>query len=493
MATVRAMRFVPVVVVALVAGLLLAAGCGGGSTLSAGSSADDVAGIVPANVPLLVAVETDSESAQWQQADELLDKFPGKQRLLDSLQEELSDEALDIEQDVVPALGDETYLAFLDFEHEGANVVGLTQPRDQAKFDALLEKADEPLQTREVDGWTLVAESEAALDRFTAAGEKLADAAWFADAQARVEDEALVTVFANGAAIHDAVRESLPEGCKVPEAYGRLEYATAFLAAEDDGVRFRLAAAGDGVQDLLQGESLLSRVPAGAFAYLGSPGFDSSLFDAGDLADCDLDSQGLPGAQGIPDVTNFLGIKVEGLADLFSGGFALSAKRGAIIPEVTLLLAPEDEAKAVATLDKLAGSLAAFGTLEVQRRQVGDVDARALALGPVTLLWGAGDGKVVVTTSPAGFDALTGGGDSLEDDDDFRGALDAAGVGEGDEVFVYLDLEELIPLAELLAGLSNQSVPPDVLENLEPLGTLLVWGDLSDPNDVEAGAFLAIR
>ena len=45
----------------------------------------------------------------------------------------------------------------------------------------------------------------------------------------------------------------------------------------------------------------------------------------------------------------------------------------------------------------------------------------------------------------------------------------------------------------MLAGLRNQSVPPDVLENLEPLDTLLVWGDLSDPNDVEAGAFLAIR
>ena len=487
------MRFVPMLCVGLVAVLLIAAGCGGGSTLAAGSSADEVAGIVPASVPLLVAVETDPESSQWQQADGLLDKFPGRERLLDSLGEELGDEGLDIEQDVLPALGDETYLAFLDFEKEGANVVGLTQPRDQAKFQALLAKADEPLQTREVDGWTLVAESAAALDRFTAEGEKLGDAAWFSDAQARVEDEALVTLFANGSAIHDAVRESLPPGCEVPEAYGRLEYAAAYLAAADDGVRFKLFAAGDGVQELLEGESLLSQVPAGAFAYLGSPGFDSSLFDAGDLAGCDLESQGLPGAESVPDVTNFLGIKVDGLADLFSGGFALSAKSGALIPEVTLLLAPDDEAKAVATLDKLAESLAAFGSLEVQRRQVGDVDARSLALGPVTLLWGAADGKVVVTTSPAGFEALTDGGDSLEDDDDFRSALDAAGVGEGDEVFVYLDLQELIELAEVLAGFSNQSVPADVLENLDPLETLLVWGDLSDPNDVEAGAFLAIR
>lgn len=476
------MRLLPL----LVGALLLVAGCGGGSTISAGSNADEVAGIVPASVPLLVAVETDPESAQWQQADELLDKFPGRERLLDSLREKLGDEGLDVEQDVVPALGDETYLAFLDFEDDGANVVGLTQPRDQAKFEALLRKADEPLQTREVDGWTLVAESAAALDRFTAGGEKLADTAWFAEAQERVEEEALVTVFVNGPAIHDAVRASLPAGCEVPETFGKLEYATAVLAAEDDGVRFRLAAAGQGVQELLQGESLLSRVPAGAFAYVGSPGFATSLFDLGDLAGCD-------DAQGIPDVTNIFGVAVDGVADLFSGGFALSAKSGVLIPEVTLLLAPEDEAKAVATLDKLAESLAGFGNLEVERRQVGAVEARVLALGPVTVMWGAADGKVVVTTSPAGFDALTGGGDSLEDDDDFRAALDAAGVGEGDEVFVYVDLQELIQLVEVLAGLSNESVPPDVQENLEPLETLLVWGNLSNPDDVEVGALLTIR
>ncbi len=481
--TVKSMRFVPLLVV----GLLLAAGCGGGSAVSTtGSSADEVAGIVPASVPVLVAVETDPESEQWQKADELLDRFPGRERLLDSVQKDVAKEGLDFDADVIPALGDETYLAFLDFEREGDNVVGLTQPRDEAKLTALLQKSEKPLVTREVDGWTAVAQSEAVLDRFTAPGEKLADAAWFRDAQERVEAGGLVTLFANGQAIHDQLRAALPEGCKLPEAYGTLEYATGLLAAEDDGVRLRLAAAGKGVQKLLKGESLLSHVPGGVFAYLGAPGFDSSLFDITGQSGCTK-------AEGVPDVGNLLGVDVDGLAGLFAGGFALYAKSGAIIPEVTLLLSPEDEAKAVKTLDGLAESLAQLGSLEIQHRQVGGVDARSLALGPVTLLWGAGDGKVVVTTSPAGFDALTAADGGLEDDDDFRAAREAAGVGDGDEVFVYLDLQELVQIAEALAGLANQKVPPDVAENLDPLDTLLVWGDLKNPDDVEVGAFLTIR
>jgi len=32
-----------------------------------------------------------------------------------------------------------------------------------------------------------------------------------------------------------------------------------------------------------------------------------------------------------------------------------------------------------------------------------------------------------------------------------------------------------------------------VRSNLEPLTSFLAWGDLSDPNDVEFGAFLGIR
>jgi len=481
--TVMTMRFRSLLLV--VAGSVLIAGCGGGSTTSTGSSADEVAGLVPATAPLLLAIETDPDSDQWQQADELLGRFPGRQRLLDEARRGLAEEGVDFRDDVLPALGDETYVAVLDFE-EG-DVVGLTKPRDREKLTELLRESDEPAVTREVDGWTLIAESEEILDTFAGASETLEDADWFSAAQGRVEEDALVTFFANGQAIGDALTDAAPADCDLPEAYGKLEYAAGTLVAQDDGLKMRVAAEGDGVEDLVRGESLLAQIPAGAFAYLGSPGFDSGQFSLGAQLRCGLD------AGELPDVERQLGVSFDELFELFAGGYGLYVRSGTIIPEVTLLLSPEAEARAVETLDELAKTVAGLVDTEVKFRRVGDTDARELNFGPVSILYGSGDGKVVVSTAAAGFDALSAEGDKLEDDEGFRDAREAAGVADGDDVFAYFDLRQLVELADQLAGLAEQDLPPEVRSNLEPLQSFLAWGDLSDPNDVEFGAFLGIR
>ena len=476
-------------VLPLVGALLLVAGCGGSETTS-GSSAAEVAGLVPADAALLIALETDPESEQWQQADELLGRFPGRARLLDEFRDELADEELDFEDDVLPALGDETYFAFLDFEDGDDNFALITKPRDKAKFERLVEEqseeSGEPAVTREIDGWSVAAQSDEVLDRLEDDGERLDSAGWFEDAQARVEEEALVTVLANGPAIHEALQEELPEGCDL-ERFGALQDAAAALSAEDEGVRFRLAAVGEGAEDFVRGESLLSHVPSGAFAFLGSRGFDASLLGLEDQLRCGLE------AQDAPDVERELGVSFDAIGELFAGGFALYARGGAIIPEVTLLLAPEDAEQAVATIDGLVEKVGELGGTRAERRRVGDVEARALTLGPVTLLYGAGDGKVVVTLSEKGFEALSAEGDGLEEDEQFEAARDAAGVGEGDDVFVYFDLQELVQIGRTVAGLAEEDLPREVEENLEPLGSFLAWGDVTDPNDVELGAFLTIR
>jgi len=464
---------------------LLLAGCGGTNTSGSGSSAAEVAGLVPASAPLLIALETDPDSEQWKQADELLSRFPGKQRLLSEVRKGLAEEGMDLQQDILPALGDETYIAVLDFED--GDVVGITKPRDKDKLAELLRESDESTVTREVEGWTLIAETEEVLDSFEAESEKLEGADWFDAAQGRVEEDALVTLFANGPAINDALAEASPEGCDLSEAYGKLDYAAGTLAAEDDGFRMRVAAAGDGIEDLIKGESLLSQIPAGAFAYLGSPGFDSGQFSLGAQLRCGLD------AEQLPDVEQQLGASFDEIFDLFAGGYGLYVRSGTLIPEVTLLLAPEDEARAVATLDELGEKAAALGGAELERRQVGDTEAREINFGPVSVLYGAGDGKVVLSTAAAGFDALTGQGDKLEDDDAFRDAREAAGVGDGDDVYAYFDLRQLTELVERLAGFADQDVPPEVSGNLEPLESFLAWGDLSDADNIEFGAFLSIR
>jgi Protein of unknown function (DUF3352) len=474
------------ITLALAASLLLAAGCGGGDSAATGSSAAEVAGILPASAPLLVAFETDPESEQWQRADDLLGRFPGRQRLLDEVRKAVAEEGLDLEGDVLPALGDETYLAVLDFEGNGDNVVVLTRPRDPQKLEKLLRESDDPPVTREVEGWTLIAESAELLDRLPE-GERLESADWFEEAQGRAEEAALLTFFANGEAIHAAIDEDLPEGCDLT-GFGTLTYLAGTVVAEDDGVRVKVAAVGEDVQELVSGESLLSLVPTGAFAYLGSPGFDPTRFALGDQLRCALEEE-----ETVPDVENELGTSYENLIDLFTGGYALYVRPATLIPEITLLLAPEDEKRALQTLDDLAEKLAPLAGGAATREQIDGTEAREINLGPVSVLYGARDGRVVVSTARDGFAALSGDGDKLEEDEGFRDVRDAAGVADGDEIFVYLDLRELVDLVQLVGGLAEEELPKEVEENLEPLGGFIAWGDLSDPNDVEGGAFLEIR
>jgi hypothetical protein len=478
MTTIRRLAAVAVLLVVALAG------CGGSETT--GSSATEIAGLIPAGAPLLIAFESDPDSEQWQQADELLSKFPGKSKLLAELRSSAKEEGFDLDQDLLPALGDETYIVFLDFEDEGDNVLFLTKPRDKAKLEQLMKESDDPSVTREIEGWTAVADTDAILDRFAADGEKLENAEWFEDAQARVEEGALMTIFANGAPITKALNEQAIPGCDAPAQQGALRYAAGTLVAQDDGVRFKLAAESEGAPEISQGESLLSRVPSGAFAYIGAPGLDFAGLGYTDQIRCALEQEG------VDELEDMLGVRFEQILDLFAGGYGIYTRPATLIPEVTMLLAPKNATEGVRTLDALAEQAATLLGATPQQRRIGEVDVKQLQLGPVSLLWGENDGTVVVTTARAGIEALTDGGGSLADDDAaFKSAIDAAGAGD-DDVYAYFDLRRLVDLAEDIAGFAEEDLPAEVRANLEPLRSFVAFGDTSDPNNVEVGAFLEI-
>lgn len=475
-------RLLPLALLAALA--LLLSGCGGESSNSAAAVSADVAEFVPADAQLVFALETDPESEQWRQAEALLDRFPGSAALFGELSRELSDEGLSFEDDVLPAVGDETYVVIRDVNAK--DVVLITQPRDPAKLAELLRKSDEPSATRELNGWTLVAEDDEALAAFGEGGESLADADWFADAQDRVDEEALVTMLVNGAAVQQAAEAGGSERCATAEQ-GELDYAVGTVTAEDDGLRLLLAASGEGAEELVGESTLLEHVPSGALVYLGAPGFDATRLGLTDQLRCALD------AGGPLDAEALLGTSFEDVLDLFAGGFAAWVRPAALIPEVGLLLEPEDEERAVELIDTLVERAGGFFGVEAMPRRVGDVEARELRLGPVTIQYGAGDGRVVITTATSGFDALTGEGGSLEDDEAFRDARDAAGIGDDAKVFGYADIDRVVELLTALAAFGESDLPAEVEANLEPLESVVAWGDLTDPNEPEAGVFLAIR
>src|SRR5215218_681060 len=90
---------------ALLAGCALAVtGCGG-SDNTAASGGEGAASIVPKSAAVYVSIDTDLDSGQVKQLEDLLAKFPDREKLFDELQSGLAEENLDWETDVRPALG----------------------------------------------------------------------------------------------------------------------------------------------------------------------------------------------------------------------------------------------------------------------------------------------------------------------------------------------------------------------------------------------------
>ena len=110
-----------------------------------------------------------------------------------------------------------------------------------------------------------------------------------------------------------------------------------------------------------------------------------------------------------------------------------------------------------------------------------------------SIRYAAFDGKVVVTTGPQSIEEIRSGGPRLADDDAFKSARDAAGVPDETAGFVWVDIEDGLPLVVGLAEASGGSaaIPQEFRRNLEPLRSLVAWAD-RDGRTSTAELFLAI-
>lgn len=475
----------------------LAAGCGAQDGAGIPAGAD----LVPADAVMFAAIDTDFESSQWERAGDLVDEFPDGDKLRRFILDELSDEGIDLEEDVKPAVGPQVNVVWLDAEDD-QSFVGLTQPEDAEKLQLLLEKDGDESFFRDVEGWTAFAEDEKYLDalaRGRAEGSLAADAQ-FGEAMGRVSEDALVRLYFNGAAAAPAFEEEAgldPGTLADLMPGGEVPWISLSVAAEDRGGRFEGAVGFAGDPDGYVGPTYEAKLPdvapAGVLAYFSSKDLEGQLSKFRDVfARMEPEFE-----RDIARFENEIGVSLEeDVGPLLAGEAAVYVREGAFIPEVTLLLEVDDEQQAMATLDDLADGLREPLELgEAHTTEIAGVQARQLDVAPpVSIYWAAFDGRLVITTQRAGIAELRGDGDRLSEDDVFQDALEDADMPGETAGFAYVNLRKAIPYALGVIGAMEESdgdAPDELRRNLEPLEHI-VFFSTREGNVLEFSGFLAI-
>jgi Protein of unknown function (DUF3352) len=422
---------------------LLAGGCGGSSSGGASGAAAG-ATVVPASAAVYLSIDSDLGSDQWKKVDALSKKFPGRAKALD-FEQQLAKQGLDFQKDVKPALGPEVDVAWLDFADGGKNFVLLTQPKDDAKFEALVAKANKSdptskAYTEKVGDWEGLAESQATLDRLQSAqnGAKLADDSSFKDAVADLPGEALVKAYVNGGAVRQAVQQGLAPSVRQSGLFGKaipnLGWLSASASAASNGVGFQAGVKSSGINAKSYKSELVDRLPAGALADISFNNLASTLRRV-------LNQAGLR-AQAA-QLEQVLGISESDLLKLLSNEGALAVypgARGERYPSVELLLTVRDEAKARKLLGRLS-ALAPMTGAKVKTVTIAGTAAHELVVnGQVSVDYGVFDGVLGVSNSRSALAGLRGGGVKLGSDPVFREARSAAKAPSSTTGFAYVNL-----------------------------------------------------
>jgi Protein of unknown function (DUF3352) len=446
----------------------LLAGCGSASkTSSSGSSIPAGASIVRTGVVAFVSIDSDTGSSQWQQLDELAQKFPGRDDAISKLKQKLTEQGVDYDQDVKPALGPELDIAVVSAGNESSTkVVALTKPDDPAKFKALVAKLNakdasgDRTVYREVDGWYALSDSQASISQALEGNGPLADDPDFKAAMGKLTGDTLVKLYLDGQRLNAIASQSTTTGSL---GLDKLKYIAASASAEDDGVRIHGAQSGGPAGAGNFASALIGGVPGDAFAFLNVNGKD--------VADQFEQLESNPQvAAAIKRVERVIGVSYdEVFSTLLSGEVAFYVRPGAGIPELTLAFDPKDQSAALATLDKIA---AKFGQVEPGTQ--GGHPVKTVNFGQFAIHYGSVDGKVLITSGASGI-ADYGEGDHLPDSADFKQAQDAAGMPDSTGGVMYIDLKDALPLLEGFASLSGQSLPSSTTENLRPLRSFLAW------------------
>ena len=462
---------------AVLAAVVIVSGCGGAQ--QTGADIPQSASLAPADAVVFARFTTDPDSVQWQKAESVLGRIPGvRDAILSAVERGLSDEGLDWETDVAPALGDEVVIVAT----AGLRPIVLLEPESDEKLDALLAKSDEEVVRGEVEGRVALAEKDADLAEYRAALERgtIEDDESFAAGLRALPEESLGLVWVDMSAMTDDLSSLVEEATQEKVELG-IDWLSASFSAEDDGMLVALGMRTPDGGDTHYEPKLFGSVPVDAVAAISFGGTQGALDRLQGQVDLDALSNSIEEATGV---------SLDGFVDALSGEGVLYVRPGEKIPDVTLALAPPNPDETWRTVDRLARKLATELQTAVTTSTENGVAVSKLVVEDVTIRYARLDADtVIVTSGEDAFALLAGDGPKLADSDDFRRAAEDVGLEDRTKGFVYVDVDGLLPLIESLSG---ESIPADVRDGIRAIDSL-VFQTSGDGATTRVSGFVRMR
>jgi hypothetical protein len=470
--------------------VLVAAGCGS-ENVGAGESAG--AELLKPGALVYAELDSDPESDQWNQVEELVLRFPDGEKWLAELKKEIETGSEITWEEAHETLGGDTAVAVYARSMTDVKVVVLLRPDDVDDALKLIERIqkeepDDPLITRRLDDWIAVSDKEESIDAALKGdgGQTLADNEEFQEGMAELPADALGRVYVDVAAAFETFGSGQEAQALRMFGLDELDFAGAWAKARDDGAELAGVVRGEGADKLLgaseaYSSDLLDLVPADAFAFATFMGTGIGE-QVGALRENPLYGSALK------EFEQETGVTVAEVLRLIDGEVAFYAAPGVPIPELTLLVRPDDPAQARESAERLLRALAAMAVGEVTE----DGDVTTAVFDGFTVNLGTVEGTLVLTTAKDAIADLGSSPEKLTDTDRYKDALEAAGAPDQYTSLAWIDLKETIDLIMGFALVSGETVPPEISRNLEPLRSLVAFGE-KDGNLVKSFAFVGIE
>jgi hypothetical protein len=431
-----------------------------GGDASGGAPASAAAKLVPADALVYVHLSTDRDRPATARAAKLAERFPSWPSVRDGLIRRLSAPGCPQGADALKS-ADEAALALFDVG-EGAtanSLVLIDTGRERSGGD----RRCGALRLGYVGRFLAIGQPEslrAARDLQAGRGKALADAPDYRRVLARLPEDRV----ADGWASRDGVRRLLAPQGGVLGAAGvlfdqpALKGAGFALSATDRGAKLvvrsvldpkRRGTGGSGFKPFEP--TLDESVPDGAMAYLGVSGLSGAL--ARVLAAAGSDAQALAPLVGRLD---------RGILDVFRGEAAVLLLPAVPAPVLTIIAKADDESAARRAVARLPAAVRRAFSAEVF------------------------DGKVVVSTAPAGVRAVKDAKRSLAESPDFRAV--AGGHPSRVSSLVFLDFNRLLQLGEQ-TGLDESKAYQRVKDDLAKVRAV---GAHSSGNATESTAEISL-